>query len=259
MWIDTHCHLERSEYDADREAVIERALASGVEAMITIGTDAASSRKATELAERHAAIYAAVGIHPHEADHVTDEELAAIRELAQRPKVVAVGEIGLDYYKGYATPEHQQRLFERQLEIAHERSLPVLIHCREAFGEVLSTLQRGQARWQGIMHCFSGDASALERCLGLGFAVSFAGPLTFKNGGALRAVAGQAPLTRLVIETDAPFLAPHPLRGSRNEPAHVRYVGEELARLQHQSVEAVASATTRCARDILRLPWDSHS
>ncbi|MBI4355199.1 MAG: TatD family hydrolase [Candidatus Omnitrophica bacterium] len=256
MWIDTHCHLERAEYDADREAVIERALGAGVELMVTIGTDAASSRQAVELAERHASVVAAVGIHPHEADHVIDDDLEAIQELSQHPKVVAVGEIGLDYYKGYATPEHQQRLFERQLDIAHERQLPVLIHCREAFGEVVSTLQRRASQWRGIMHCFAGDASTLSRCLDLGLAISFAGPLTFKNGAALRAVAHQAPLDRIVIETDAPFLAPHPLRGSRNEPAHVRLVGEELARLHGLSVESVAAGTTRCARQVLGLPWN---
>ena len=244
--IDSHAHLDFSHFDGDREAVIERAREAGLVAILNVGTDLASSRAAVTLAERHDFIYTAVGVHPHDAKTVTPEVLGELRELARHPRVVAVGEIGLDYYRDLSPRPVQQRAFADQLALATELTLPVVVHSREAHDDVLAAL-RG---WDGtgVLHSYSAGAERLEEVLGLGFFIGISGPVTFPKAHRLRAVAAAVPLHRLLVETDCPYLTPVPYRGRRNEPAYVWYVGEAVARARSMSAGKVAQATADNAR-----------
>lgn len=249
--IDTHAHLHDPKFDADRDAVIERMREAGVVAAVTIGTDLAASRAAVELAARYPDVWATVGVDPHEAAGFTADTLAVLRELAQSPQVVAIGEIGLDYYWDEAPRPVQARVFEEQLALARELGLPVVIHNREAHADTLAILRtwaanhpwRGQ-RPLGVLHCFSGNVLMALEAVELGFLISLAGPVTFKNAKKSVAVAQQVPLEGLVVETDAPYLSPHPYRGRRNEPARVRLVAERIAEIRGIPFSAVAHATT---------------
>lgn len=267
--IDSHAHLDFPQFDADREAVIERAQEAGLVAILNVGTDLASSHAAVALAEKHDFIYAAVGVHPHGAKTVTSAVLDELRALARHPKVVAIGEIGLDYYNEAGLRDLpprpvQRRVFADQLALAAELGLPVVIHSREALDDVLATL-RG---WQGfppgegtegerasppvggieggagVLHSYSGGPERLEEVLALGFSVSISGPVTFRKASRLREVAKTAPLERLLVETDCPYLTPKPYRGRRNEPSYVRYVVEAVARAREMPVDLVAQTTT---------------
>jgi len=259
--IDTHTHLHDAKFDADRDAVIQRMREAGVVAAVTIGTDLPASRAAVELASRHPDIWASVGVDPHEAAGFTADTLAALRELAQSPHVVAIGEIGLDYYWDKAPRPVQARVFEQQLALALELELPVVIHNREAHADTLRMLRdwasdhpwRGQ-RPLGVLHCFSGDVTMALEAAELGFLISLAGPVTFKNAKKPVAVAREVPLDALVVETDAPYLSPHPHRGQRNEPARVRLVAAHIAEIRDLSFTAVAQATTANARRLFGLP-----
>lgn len=252
MLIDTHCHLNDPAYAADLEAVMQRAEAAGVGAFLTIGTDVAGSRDAAALAAARPNVWAAVGIHPQDASQWTDEADAALDALAAQPRVVAIGEVGLDYFRETTPRAQQQATFRRALRLAERRALPVIIHCRDAPAEA------GQA-WddlfailretrtppiRGVLHCFTGDLAAAKTALELGLTISFAGNLTFKNAEPLRAVAKQIATERMVVETDAPYLTPHPLRGQRNEPAHVARTAAAIAELKSLSVEDVARITS---------------
>jgi len=248
--IDTHLHLQIAQYDADRAAVIARARATGVARMVEVGYDLESSRAAVELAEAYPSIFAVVGIQPHYAALADDTWLAEVRRLAAHPKAVAIGEIGLDYYHERAPHDAQERLFREQLALARELGMPVVIHSRDAQADMVRILRdaaRGQA---GIMHSFSGDWAYAEACLEGGFHLSVSGPLTFPKASDLHDVARRAPLERLLTETDSPYLAPHPLRGKRNEPANVRLVAERLAALREQELEELAAAVWRNACEI---------
>jgi len=249
--IDSHAHLDSPRFDGDRDAVIERAREAGLVAVLTVGTDLRSSRAAVALAEKHAFIYAAVGVHPHDAKTITPAVLDELRALARCPKVVAIGEIGLDYYRDLSPRPVQRRAFGEQLVLAAELGLPVVVHSREAHRDVLAAL-RG---WGGsaVLHSYSGGPALLAEVLALGFAIGIAGPVTFKKAHALRAVASRVPLERLLVETDCPHLTPEPLRGRRNEPAYVRYVADAVARARGEAPEAVARATTDNARRLLGL------
>ncbi|HIC92753.1 MAG TPA: TatD family deoxyribonuclease, partial [Anaerolineae bacterium] len=207
---DTHAHLDFPQFDGDREEVIERALAAGVRRIINVGADLASSRRAVALAEAHPPIYAAVGVHPHDAKTLTDEALAELLGLARHPKVVAIGEIGLDFYRDLSPREAQRQAFERQLALARELGLPVIVHDRNAHAEVMDVLRRRGLR--GVLHCFSGDLEMARQAIEMGFYISVAGPATFKNAKRLPEIVRQLPLERLLIETDCPYLAPHPHR-----------------------------------------------
>ncbi|MBI2875982.1 MAG: YchF/TatD family DNA exonuclease [Candidatus Tectomicrobia bacterium] len=245
MLIDTHAHLELSQFDPDRDAVIQRALENGVRYLLTMGSDLPSSRQAVELARCYPPVYAAVGIHPHEAESAGEEVYAALAELARQEKVVAWGEVGLDYHYQFAPRERQQEILRRQIQLARARHLPLVIHDREAHADLLQILREEKAEEVGgVFHCFSGDEEVARQCLELGFYLSFAGPVTFLNAPKVQRVARFVPCERLLIETDAPFLAPHPLRGKRNEPAYVRYVAEKLAELKGLSFEDIARITT---------------
>lgn len=248
MAIDTHAHLEMKEFDQDRREVIGRARAAGVKAIITVGTTLEDCRKALALAEDYEDIWAAVGIHPHEVKGCGRRECEEIRDLARREKVVAVGEIGLDFHYEFSPRDEQQRFFAAQLDVAEELDLPVIVHDRQAHRETLAILEPYRGRLRGVLHCFSGDVKMAYRCLDMGFFLSVAGPVTYKNATVLREVAKAIPADRLLIETDCPYLAPLPHRGKRNEPAFVVETAAFLAGLRGVSREELEDQTERNAR-----------
>lgn len=251
--VDTHAHLHDPAFAPDREATLERARAAGVGLLVSVGTDPATSGEAVALAERHAGVYAAAGIHPHEAGAADTDALEAVARLARHPRVVAVGEIGLDFYRRFSPPDAQRAALRAQLALAREVGKPVLLHCREAHAALLEILAADGVAG-GIMHCFSGGPEVAERCLDLGLAISLAGPLTYPNARRLPEVARRVPLERLVLETDCPYLPPQPWRGRRNEPAYLVATATRLAELRALPLEAVATATTATACRILGLP-----
>lgn len=240
--IDTHAHLHLAQFDNDRSEVLAGANAAGVERIVEVGYDLTSSRAAVALAEQHANVFAVVGIQPNYPDDGHDAGLAEIAHLAAHPKVVAIGEIGLDYYWEKASHDDQERLFRLQLNLAHKLELPVVIHSREAHADTVRILRDAAHGQPGIMHSFSGDWAYAEACLEIGFMLSFSGPITFPKASALHEVVRRTPLERVLTETDSPYLAPHPHRGKRNEPAYVRLVAERIAALREQPVEAIAEA-----------------
>ncbi len=254
MIVDTHAHLDFPDFAQDREAVLERARQAGVTAIVTIGIDVETSRAAVALAEQYPGVYASVGLHPHEAARGTEEAYRLLADLARHPRVVAIGEIGLDYHYDRPPRAVQQEAFRRQIRMAVEAGLPVIVHAREAYDDVLDILrEEGACLAGGVMHCFSGDVRVAEQCLSLGFHLSLAGPVTFRNAQTTKEVASRVPLDRLLVETDCPFLSPHPYRGQRNEPARVVLVVEEIARLRGLSYAEVAAATAANARRLFRL------
>ncbi|ACL23698.1 hydrolase, TatD family [Chloroflexus aggregans DSM 9485] len=238
-FIDTHLHLASVQFDDDRSEVITRALDTGVAALIEIGYDLASSHAAIALANAHPAIFAVVGIQPNHLHDLPPDWIEQIRALASHPKVVAIGEIGLDFYWMKSSPSEQEAAFRQQLALAGELGLPVVIHSRDAMSETIAVL-RDAARGPGVIHSFSGDWEAAQACLELGFYLSFSGPLTFPKSTALHDVARQAPVDRLLIETDSPYLSPHPHRGQRNEPSRLIYIGQKVAELRQQSLAELA-------------------
>lgn len=249
--IDTHCHLDREPLAGSVEAVLARAHAAGVRGCLSVGTTVATSRINVELARRFPAVRAAVGIHPNEAETATDEAVAAIEELAASPEVAAIGEVGLDSYRQHASPEAQQRAVARFIRFATQRGLPLILHCREAYEPLLEALRAHAAGpLRGVVHCASGPPVFIEGALALGLHVSFAGNVTFPSAGPLRALVGLVPDDRLLVETDAPFLAPQPVRGRPNEPAHVAHTAACLAQLRATSVEALGALTSRNARHL---------
>jgi TatD DNase family protein len=248
-FIDSHAHLTDKAFAEDLEAVIARARASGVERIVTLGTDVQSSRAAVALSEEYEGIFAAVGIHPEAVRESSLDDLEIIRELASRSPVVAIGEIGLDYYWDRTSAEIQKKFFERQLELAVELDLPVAIHDRDAHDDIMGTLRRIDGPGvHGVLHAFSGDEVMAREALALGFLISFAGPITFLNARKAAELVPVVPLEKTLIETDSPYLSPHPLRGRRNEPAQVARIAERIAELKGCTVEKVAAQTTSNAR-----------
>lgn len=247
MYFDSHCHLTAEQFNADRDEVIQRALDAGVTQMLTLATDVASSRAVIALAEQFEGVYAAVGIHPESVKAATVGDLDVIREVAAHPKVVALGEIGLDYYWDKTTASLQQDFFEKQLELAAELDLPVAIHDRDAHAAVMETL-RNHKKNRGVLHAFSGNLEMAQEAMGLGFFISFGGPLTFKNNKHAPDLLRALPLDKLLIETDAPYLTPHPYRGKRNEPSYVKLVAQGIANLKGLSDIEIATQTTKNAR-----------
>jgi TatD DNase family protein len=250
--IDSHAHLDFRHFDDDREKVIRRAQKAGLATIVNIGTSLASSQASVELAEQYAFIYATVGVHPHEAKAVTPPLLDRLRSLAQHQKVVAVGEIGLDYYRDLSPRPVQRRVFAEQLALAAELGLPVVIHSREAHDDVLAAL-RG---WEGtgVLHSYSAGPGLLEEVLALGFSVGISGPVTFPKADALRVVAATVPMERLLVETDCPYLTPKPYRGRRNEPAYVQYVVEAIAGARGMPSVDIAQATANNACRLFGIP-----
>jgi TatD DNase family protein len=244
MLLDSHAHLDDTDFDADRAEVIERARAAGLRYIMVAGGGTGPDRLDSPLAiaESYDWIYATVGIHPHEARHFTDSHAEKILQLARHPKVVAIGEIGLDYYYDHSPRDIQKQVLIRQMELARELKLPIMIHCRDAWADLRVVVG---AHWRsaglgGILHCFTGTQEDARAFLDWGFLISFAGNLTFKKAESLREVAPSIPLDRLLTETDSPYLAPIPYRGKRNEPAYVRGVTQELARLRNLGEEELA-------------------
>jgi len=244
--IDSHAHLDSPKFDGGREAAIDRAREAGVVAILNVGGDLASSRAAVALAERNDFIYAAVGVHPHDATTVTPAVLDELRALSRHPKVVAIGEIGLDYYRDLSPRPVQRRAFAEQLALAAELELPVVIHSREALDDVLAALRGWEG--SGVLHSYSGGPERLGEVLELGFSIGISGPVTFPKAEPLRAAAAAVPLERLLVETDCPYLTPVPYRGRRNEPAYVRYVAQAVARARGMEAEPLARATADNAR-----------
>ena len=245
MYIDTHVHLNADQYDEDLQQVIDRALEAKVNYMVVIGFDRKTIERAITLAEQYDFIYAVVGWHPVDAIDCTEEDLLWIEELAAHPKVVAIGETGLDYHWDKSPHDIQQEVFRKQIRLAQKVNLPIVIHNRDATEDVIRILKEEQAELTGgVMHCFGGSVETARICINMNFMISLGGPVTFKNAKTPKEVATEIPLDYLMIETDAPYLAPHPHRGKRNEPALVTLVAEEIARLKNISIEEVANATT---------------
>lgn len=259
MLIDTHCHLTVPQFEHDLEGVLERARQAGVEAMVTIGIDLAHSRAAVALAEQHPQVYATVGVHPNDADTLGEKTLAELRDLAGYAKAVGIGEIGLDYYWRQTPADLQKTVFRQQLDLAAELGLPVIIHDREAHDDLRTELRAwvrdrlpGSALalrpFPGVLHSFSGDVAMAEEAYDWGFVLGLAGPVTFKNARGLHDLARRLRPDRLLIETDAPYLTPHPHRGQRNEPAFVRLTAAKLSELWGMPIEQVGALTTKTAR-----------
>jgi TatD DNase family protein len=245
MLFDTHVHLNSERYKEDLEEVIERALEAGVTRMAVIGFDAPSNARAIELSEQYDCIYAVVGIHPSDARSATDASWPILRKQLKHPKVVALGECGFDYYHDTSFNEIQRTVFKKQLEIAKEMKLPIVIHMRNSVDDTYEMLLKNGEGLSGVVHCYSGDVEMMHKFLELGFYIGLDGPVTFKNAHAIHEVAKAVPIDRLVIETDGPYLTPTPYRGKRNEPAYVSYVAKKIAELKGMSYEEVCEITTK--------------
>lgn len=258
MYIDSHAHIEMGEFDRDREEVIRRALDQGVEIIVNVGNGDVSRDShaaAFRLAEQHPFIYTTVGVHPHEARLLDDELYARLSELSFHAKVIALGEIGLDYHYDNSPRDQQRRAFRRQLHLARERRLPAVIHTREAEADTLAILNE---EWEGsqlpgIIHCFTGTCGFAEQAVELGFYISFSGVVTFKKSEDLRDTASRLPLEKILIETDSPFLAPMPYRGRRNEPAYVVETARCIAGLRNLTTEEIGRITSKNFKRLFRL------
>ena len=255
MLIDTHTHLDDARYNDDRDAMIARAREAGVEAFVTIGCDLATSQAAVAIANQHPFVYASVGVHPHEVKHISDGWYDEFRRLVNNKKVVAYGEIGLDYHYNHSSPKDQRERFREQIQLARELNLPVIIHTREAQDDTMTILKEEKAsEIGGVFHCFSGDAWLAKDALDLGFYLSFSGILTFQNATMLRDIAKNTPLDRVLIETDCPYLTPVPHRGKRNEPAYVAHVAKQLAAIHPElSLEQIEQRTTENAKRLFKI------
>jgi TatD DNase family protein len=254
--IDSHAHIQTKEYAGETEAVIGRARESGVEQIIVVGGagEMSSNTAAVALAESYANLFATVGMHPHDAKQVNEPELRQLKKLSAHSKVIAVGETGLDYYYNHSPPVVQRQVFAQFIALADETKLPLVVHERDAAQEAADLLRvEAKGKLRGVIHCFTGDYVAARNYLDLGFYLSFTGIITFKNAELLREVVRKAPLDRMLVETDSPYLTPVPHRGKRNEPAYVRLVAETVAQIKGISLEEVAYTTTRNVRELFRI------
>lgn len=258
--IDTHCHLNFHQYDEDRQQVIDRAAEAGVTRIINPGVDVTSSRAGIALGQQDAGVYAAVGVHPNSTADFSESDLRTIRALAAENKVVAIGEIGLDYYWDKSPKDKQRAAFEAQLGLAAELALPVIIHNRDASEDVIAILESWAETLPstlrdrpGVLHSFSAPPAIAERALSIGFYLGFTGPITFKNADELRSVARATPQDRILVETDGPFLTPVPHRGKRNEPAYIPYIVDRIASLKQIPTEQMAGITTDNAVRLFKL------
>ena len=243
-YIDTHCHIYMDRFDKDRDDVIQRAIDNGVERMICIGVDLDSSEKSVNIAEKYPQVFATAGIHPHEAKDAPSRYLHELEQFYKHPKVVAVGEIGLDFHYNLSDKKEQITVYHEQLEIAISVDLPTVVHCRKSDDEILNGIIKSKNGY-GVIHCFASTLSFSQQILKTGFHLSFTGLITFVN--ALENVVKETPLDRMMLETDSPYLAPTPHRGKRNEPFYVKEVANKVAELKNLSVEDVVKQTTRSA------------
>ncbi|MGW6666281.1 MULTISPECIES: TatD family hydrolase [Peribacillus] len=251
MLFDTHVHVNAEQFNEDLEEVIERAKEAGVNNMVVVGFDRPTIIRAMELIEAYDFMYAAIGWHPVDAIDMTEEDLQWIEELSNHPKVVAIGEMGLDYHWDKSPKDVQMEVFRKQIRLAKKVGLPIIIHNREATADIVNILKEEEAsRVGGIMHCFSGSAETALECINMNFYISLGGPVTFKNAKKPKEVAAAVPLDRLLIETDCPYLAPHPYRGKRNEPSYVKLVAEQIAQIKQLTIEEVSQVTTENAKKL---------
>lgn len=249
MFVDTHAHLDFPQFDGDVAGAVQRALESGVEKIINIGTSVESSRRAIEIARSYEPCYATIGVHPHDAKDVDDEVLSELEELGRDGKVVALGEIGLDFYRNLSPRDVQEKVFEQLLDLAESLKLPVVIHARDATSECLRILSK-RPGLQGVMHCFTSSVSNAAKAFEMGFLVSCCGQITFPNAEKLRAKFSQIPPDKFMLETDAPFLAPQKYRGKRNEPAYIPLIAQAYAQVFGIPVEELEEITTRNANKV---------
>jgi TatD DNase family protein len=250
--IDSHAHLAAKAYRKDLDAVIRRAADAGVTSILTVGYDMASSEAGLRIAEKYPDVYAAVGIHPHDATTLNLDAVGRLEELAGSPKVVAVGEIGLDFYRDLSPRRIQEDAFRLQIGLAKDLGLPIIVHDRDAHQRTVQVLKEERVS-RGVLHCFSGDVNLARQAVEMGLYISFAGPITF-NGKKAAEILGRIPEERILIETDCPYLAPIPYRGKRNEPAYVRYVLERVASILDRPVEEVDILTTRNTKTLFAIP-----
>ncbi|MGR3766402.1 TatD family hydrolase [Rossellomorea sp. NS-SX7] len=254
MLFDTHVHLNAEQYNEDLEEVLSRAKEAGVGRMVVVGFDRPTIERAMELVERYDFLYASVGWHPVDAIDMKEEDLAWIEELSSHPKVVALGEMGLDYHWDKSPKDVQKEVFRKQIHLAKKVKLPIIIHNREATQDIVDILrEEGAEEVGGIMHCFSGSPEIAQECVDMNFYISLGGPVTFKNAKKPKEVAQEIPMEKLLIETDCPYLAPHPNRGKRNEPAYVKLVAEQIAELKGISLEEVEKITTENANKLFNI------
>ncbi|MBM4270598.1 MAG: TatD family deoxyribonuclease [Deltaproteobacteria bacterium] len=253
MLIDSHAHLEMREFDRDREAVIRRAESAGVDLIITVGTTLDDCGKAISIAAKYKAVYAAIGIHPHEVKSIGQSTYDELKVMAKREKVVAFGEIGLDFFRNLSPRDVQVRRFGEQLELAWEIGLPIIIHDREAHRETLEMLKSWKGVQGGVVHCFSGDDRMARKCLDMGFHISIPGAVTFGKSDTLQGVVRNIPLTSLLLETDAPYLTPHPFRGKRNEPAYIIHTAQKVAEIKGLSFDELAYVTSQNTKNVFRI------
>jgi TatD DNase family protein len=254
MLIDSHSHLDMEDFDVDRDQVIKRARLGGIARIVTIGIDLASSRKAVEIAKKYDFVYATVGYHPHNAKEADVRDLEKLTALASEVKVVAWGEIGLDFFRRHSPPDLQVEAFERQLDMAFEQNLPVIIHDRDAHADLLRILESRKRQYQGVIHCFSGNYDLAMALIEMGFHISFPGTVTYKNAVETQTAASRIPLERLLVETDCPYLTPVPFRGKRNEPLYVKHTAEKIAQLRQLDFEELAEATSANTIRLFNLP-----
>ena len=255
MLIDSHAHLDGAEFEDDRNQVIHRAEANGLKAILSCGTTLPSSQKNVELAQEIPIVYAAIGIHPHETYQIEADTMTKLKALAKQKKVVAVGETGLDYFYNFSLPEVQQKSLALHVRLARELGLPLSIHCRNAEADLIRILKAERAsEVGGVIHCFTGSVDASQEYLELGFFMGVSGIITFKTANALTEVIANLPLSKLLVETDSPYLAPTPHRGKRNEPAFVARTAEKLAELKSITLEEVSETTTKNAKHLFSIP-----
>ena len=251
LLIDSHAHLDSEQYDHDRNEMIERAKQNGVSHILTIGCDIKSSQDSIAIAEQYDHIFAAVGVHPHDAIEICSETLDKLKKMLGHPKVVALGEIGLDYYRDRSPRDIQQQAFRKQIRLAIKSKKPIIVHDRDAHEDVLRILEEeNAAETGGVLHCFSGDLAMAQKCLDLGFYLSFPGPITYPKNEQTREIVKALPMNRILVETDCPYLSPQKFRGKRNEPAYVRYTAEKIAEIKAISIEDVARITSRNCHDL---------
>jgi TatD DNase family protein len=253
MYVDTHAHLDFPELRPNLESVLRNSKLAGVDKIITVGIDAETNRAALEIAGEHEGIFASIGWHPHDARKADDSLEEHVRELTKSPMVVAIGEIGLDYYRNHSPREQQRDVFARMIRLGAELDLPIIVHSRNAFAETIDIIsQESSNNSRGVFHCFAGDVNDLKQVLDIGFDVSFTGNITYKNTPLLPTAAA-APLDRIMLETDCPFLAPHPHRGKRNEPAYIPLIASKLAEIKSIEVAEIGERTTANAHRLFGL------
>lgn len=254
LLVDTHCHLTMPEFNEDRDEVIKRAIDNCVVKMINIGYDYESSLEGIKLAEKYPEVFTTIGFHPHESKYFSPQILEKFKPLISHPKVVGIGETGLDFYKNYSPKDEQKTVFRKLIKLAQEYNLPLIIHCRDAYPSVFKILEEEKSsNLKIIFHCFSGNTEVAQACIDKGYFISLAGPITFKNAKELKEVVQKIPLDHLLIETDAPYLTPEPKRGKRNEPENVRFIAKKIAEILKESEGVVAQNVFHNALSLFNL------